>query len=96
MTSYFNLFFDGDYMKKYIGMLLLFGFCGTSFASSFFIYDMKSCDFWTPNNGGQGYLCDTWPRSYQVPDATSIAKQLDTLEKRIIELENKIKQLEDK
>ncbi len=82
-------------MKRLFCSLIVFGFCGSAFGARFLTHNIQNCDFWTSSYGPSGgYICSTWPQHLRVPDAHSLGTQIDALEKRILELEQRLEQIE--
>jgi len=74
-----------------VGFLVMLG-TGAS-AQSLIEHRIDSCDFWTTIRDQSGFnvwACSSFPRTKYVADSRSFANVIDSLEKRIKALEQKL------
>jgi hypothetical protein len=80
-----------------VGALLAFSL-GAS-AQSLIEHRIESCDFWTTIRDQSGFnvwACSSFPRTRYVADSRSFANVIDSLEKRIKALEQKLAEQKNK
>lgn len=63
-------------------------------SETLYYYNTGLCSSWTFNTGSVGYTCGSYPSNATIPDAKSLFRVLDTMDKKINELETRIQQLE--
>lgn len=61
--------------------------------ADFQAYQIAPCRFWMASNAN-GFVCQNYPATINVPRAESIAKSLRELNERIVMLEKKVNELE--
>jgi hypothetical protein len=57
---------------------------------------MKACDYWTHDRDSNGYVCSHYPTSVSVADANSTSTEIRELKAQIQSLEKRIAELEGK
>lgn len=81
-------------MKRILSLLVITGFGLSTYGAGLHGYDVNNCEFWTPDTNGSGFHCASWPRTVRVAEATSFAKEIGILERKIANLEKRLHELE--
>lgn len=81
-------------MKRILSLLIITGFGLSTYGADLRGYDINNCEFWTSDMSGTGFNCAGWPRTVRVAEASSFAKEIGILERKIADLEKRLHELE--
>ena len=89
--------------QQLLGALLVFLCGGMALASDIEVsrasdhireYRIRPCEYWRSIPNGYGFGCSIYPRMAYVPNSESVARAMDRLERRIEDLEHRVRELD--